>query len=133
MNDLNAIERRRKQWIAAVNTGSVDDYLVLLTDDVVWFPPDQPAVRGKDGFREWIAPFMEAYDYDFWLTQPAVTVAGGWAVERGAFESTMTSTADGQSASHSGRYLVLWRRTPDDLWYIERYLDETQIPNSVVP
>lgn len=133
MNDLNAIERRRAQWIAAVNAGSVDDYLDLLTEDVVWFPPDHPAVRGKNGFREWITPFVEAYDYDFSLGQPVVTVAGEWAIERGAFESTMTSTADGQSASHSGGYLVLWRRAPDDIWYIERYLDETQIPDSDVP
>jgi len=129
-DDANAIKRRRQQWVAAVNAGDVNRYLDLLAEDVVWLPPGQPAVSGRDAFAAWVDPFFQRYHYEFVLKAPKVTVAGDWAVERGAFETTMTSKADGQSDSHEGTYLVLWRRAAGDVWRIERYIDETQVPRS---
>jgi uncharacterized protein (TIGR02246 family) len=124
-SDLRAIERQRHHWIAAVNARDVDRYLDLLTDDIVWLPPGAAALSGKAAFGAWVQPFFERFDYEFALTDPDVRVAGGWAVERGAFQTQMRSLSDGQSGHHGGRYLVLWRTDADDMWRIERYIDET--------
>lgn len=125
--DLEAIEQQRKQWIAAVNARDVDRYLELLTEDIVWFPPRQPALSGRGAFRSWVQPFFERFYYEFDLTNPVVQLAGDWAVERGNFQTRMRSMDDGQSGQHDGKYLVLWRRESDGRWRIERYIDESAL------
>jgi ketosteroid isomerase-like protein len=37
--DVEAVGRRRQDWIAAVNLRDVDACLDLLTEDVIWIPP----------------------------------------------------------------------------------------------
>ncbi len=127
-DERHEIDLRRRQWVAAVNGADISEYLDLLTDDIVWFPPGQPALSGKEAFETWVGPFMDSFTYQFVIKDPRVTPAGDWAVERGAFETTMTAKSDGKSGSHAGTYLVVWRRTDDGIWRIERYLDEVQIP-----
>lgn len=127
-DDSEAIRQSRSKWVSAVNTGEISDYLALLTEDIVWFPPGQSALHGKEAFADWVTPFMQAYDYRFQITQPRVTIAGEWALERGSFESIMTSRSEGRSGRHSGTYLVIWRKMLDGAWQIERYVDETQLP-----
>lgn len=126
--DRTAIDERRRQWIDAVNAGSVEEYVDLLTEDVVWFPPGEAALHGREAFEDWVAPFMARYEYEFAIEGPEVTMAGGWAVERGQFETTLVSREEGETMSHSGTYLVLWRRDANDRWSIERYVDASQIP-----
>ena len=128
VDETEAIKQSRLKWVAAVNTGEIADYLALLTEDVVWFPPGQPAFSGKEAFVDWVKPFMQAYDYTFEIREPQVTIAGQWAIERGTFQSIMTSRSDGRSGVHSGTYLVIWRKTSDGAWRIERYVDEAQVP-----
>ncbi|HUF11339.1 MAG TPA: SgcJ/EcaC family oxidoreductase [Rhodothermales bacterium] len=124
-NDRESIERRRQEWITAVNARDVDGYLELLTGDVVWIPPGQSAVSGKQAFASWVRPFFERFNYEFVITEPELQLAGNWAVERGAFETKMTSLNDGQTGQHAGAYLVLWRKQGDGVWRIERYVDDT--------
>jgi len=129
-SDLEAIEHRRKQWSAAVNERDVDGYLELLTEDIVWLPPGQPALSGKEAFESWVRPFFERFSYEFVIGEAEVRMAGDWAVERGTFQTKMRSLDDGQVGRHGGTYLVLWRRDIDDTWRIERYIDETQASDS---
>jgi len=123
-----AIEKHRRAWVAAVNARDIDAYLDVLAPDVVWLPPGQSAVEGHDSFRDWVKPFFESYEYRFSIHDPVVTVAGLFAVERGRFETKMTSTKSGDTMSHAGTYVVLWRHEPDDCWVIERYIDGAMIP-----
>lgn len=125
LTDLQAIAHRRQEWIAAVNARDVARYLELLTPDIVWLPPGQPALSGRRAFESWVRPFFEQFAYEFDITEPDVRIAGDWAVERGAFQTRMKALDDGRSGQHEGRYLVIWRRASDNSWRIERYVDET--------
>lgn len=126
MGDLEMIENRRRAWSAAVNARDIGGYLDLLTEDVVWFPPGQPAFRGKEAFEAWLRPFFDRFRYRFAIEDPLVQLAGAWAVERGTFRSEMVSLSDGETMQHGGRYLVIWRKDQDAVWRIERYLDVTE-------
>lgn len=61
VEDLEAIRRQRGRWIAAVNARNVERYLDLLTEDVVWLPPGQAALSGRDAFGSWVQPFFERF------------------------------------------------------------------------
>lgn len=123
--DLHPIAERRQQWIDAVNARDVDRYIELLTEDIVWLPPGQPALSGRPAFAAWVRPFFERFGYEFGITEPTVRPAGKWAVERGTFQTRMTPLKGGEVGFHTGAYLALWRKEADDTWRIERYIDET--------
>lgn len=115
----------RQAWIEAVNRTDLDAYADVVCDDVVWIPPGQDAVQGRATFRDWLAPFFEAYAYAFDVDDAEVRMAGAWAVETGEFRSRMTSRATGEMLEHAGRFVLLWRREDDGRWRIERYVDVT--------
>ncbi len=127
MNDTDAIDGRRQEWVAVVNARDPAGYAALFTPDGVWVPPGQPAVRGREAIHTWLRPFFEQFDYDFSMTDSQLRVAGDWAVECGKFTSNLRPRSGGELSSHSGSYVVLWRRELDERWYIERYMDVTDL------
>lgn len=112
--------------MAAVNARSPDAYLDVLTEDIVWIPPGQPAIAGHDAMRAWMTPFFERFDYDFSAEPAGVRVAGDRAIERGRFTSRLREGGGGWM-THGGDYVILWRRGADGGWRIERYLDVTDL------
>jgi len=129
-HELEALNQRRQEWIAVVNAGAVDQYAALLTPDAVWLPPGHPAINGQATIHRWLHPFFATFRYQYTLAPERIRLAGNWAVEHGSFTSTITPKAGGERMQHHGRYIVLWRREPDDTWYIERYIDDTAEPAS---
>ena len=121
----NGLADSRREWIAAVDGTDLDAYADLVCEDVVWMPPGGEPVHGRDAFREWCAPFFEAYAYEFEVDDATVRAAGGRAVETGTFRSRMTSRSAGETMEHVGRFVILWRRDEDGTWRIERYADLT--------
>ncbi|MDX1660793.1 MAG: nuclear transport factor 2 family protein [Gemmatimonadota bacterium] len=119
-----AIDARRSEWIAAVESGDSARYAALLAPDATWVPPSGDAIVGRDAFRRWVDPFFERFDYAMDLDPETVRPAGEWAVETGRFVSRMTPREGGETAVHEGRYLVLWRHDPKG-WRIDRYVDVT--------
>jgi len=122
MSDRVAIELRRQQWIDVTTAGDAAGCVELLTEDGVWFPPGMAALRGREPIRDWMAPFFELYEYEFTVLKSQLGLAGDWALDRGMFTSILTSRYDGRQTSHSGEYLISWRRESDGQWYIERYI-----------
>lgn len=121
---IDAIDAGREAWIAAVESGDADGYAALLSPDAVWIPPAGDPIVGRDAFRDWVAPFLEGFEYSMDLAPETVRVGPDHAVEAGRFVSRMTPVAGGETAVHEGRYVVLWRRGPS-AWSIERYADVT--------
>ena len=116
------VDDRRREWIAVVNNGSLDDYADLVAEDVVWLPPAGPALTSRRAFREWLEPFFTRYDYEFSVEPSEVRVFESWCAEVGRFRSVL-STGGGDPQEHAGNYFVLWRLDADGTWRIERYVD----------
>lgn len=116
------LDERRREWIAAVNSRSLDEYADLVTDDVVWLPPAGAALTSRKAFRRWLEPFFTRYDYEFSLDPSEVRAFDGWCAEVGRFR-TVLSTERGDPQEHTGHYFVLWRLDADRIWRIERYVD----------
>lgn len=124
VDEYKIIEHRRKEWIGAVNACDVERYLELLTEDVLWFPPGQPAFQGKDAFESWISRFFERFRYRFSINRPKLQLSGFWALERAAYNTKMRSVANGKRMEHSGKYLLVWRKDQDGIWRIDCYIGE---------
>ncbi len=122
-HQVEQIRRMRREWVHTVNSGDLDRYTEMLTQDAVWIPPGQPAVEGRKAIREWLEPIFRDYRYDFALKGSRVQVAGDWAVERGVFDSSLQRRQGGDLQHQTGTYIVLWRQSETGEWRIERYID----------
>lgn len=119
----SGIAARRRRWQEVVNEGDVDAYADLVTEDVVWLPPGGSPIQGRNAFRLWLEPFFARYAYRFAVEPARSRTWDGWCAEHGRFVSVLQEKSGGAEAEHGGSYFVLWRREPDDLWRIERYVD----------
>lgn len=108
------------QGARALNTGDMNAYLAILTDDAVFLPPDERARTGEE-LRGWLSAFLEEFTveglrYD---TQEAV-VAGDLAYQWYAFSWTVTPKAGGKPMLAQGKGIHILRRGPGGCWKLAR-------------
>ena len=105
---------------------AIDRLKYILTDEAGMIPPGMPALNRKNAIVEWIDPFFETDNYEFWNDELEVKGAGDWAVEHASFTSRLIHKDDyGSVSEHHGKYIIIWRWEKDNKWRIERYLDNS--------
>lgn len=122
-----AFKERHQEWIRVVNNGDIEGYSEILTKDAVWIPPRSEPIEGRDAFKNWLTPFVKEYSYQFEISEQRIHITGNRALERASFTSTMTPRSGGDSMTHSGTFTALWIKDKDNMWYIERYIDDTNL------
>ena len=114
---------RRREWMDVVNRGALEDYVDLMTEDVVWLPPAGEPILGREAFRAWLEPFLARYAYGFSVEPVQRRSWEGWCAELGRFRARLSEGPRDKGREHGGPYFVLWRREGDGAWRIERYVD----------
>ena len=127
MNDQSGIDASRQEWIGATNAADPERCVATMDTDIVWFPPGMEPLEGRQAVHEWMVPFFQRFEYDFSVADVQLRLAGEWAVERGTYTSRLTSREDAKTSSHTGRYLLIWHRETDGRWYMDRYVDITDM------
>lgn len=130
MSIPESLRKQHEKWVKVVNDGNIDAYANLLTKDAIWIPPGQQPIIGREAFRQWLSPFFEKFSYEFSITEEQFIITGNWTYERAKFSSKMTPNSSGKPMTHSGTFAVFWHQNKDKNWYIERYIDDTDLQNS---
>jgi ketosteroid isomerase-like protein len=98
-------------YVAAINTNDLDSLLAMLTEDVVYLAPNEPALVGKAAVRPWAAEYLKEFNIHWEKTSLEFVVAGEWAFERYSYTSTDTphrhSTGGGASVEDLGKGLSI--------------------------
>lgn len=115
-DDIAAINELREKEIIAAETGNVDSLLALRTDDFVAMPPNQPAVKGKEAVREFLAGIHEQTDTELEFISEEIIISGDWAYDRGILKGTVIAENDGESVNFEGTYLFILNRQVDNSW-----------------
>jgi uncharacterized protein (TIGR02246 family) len=119
-DDLAAIASVLQEHVDAVNAGDVDSLLAGMTDDVVYLPPDQPLLRGKEQLRALMTPAYEQLDAQISMRAEETVVAGDWAWEWGHLSGSMRPKAGGQATELDGKYFYVYQRPGAGSWRIAR-------------
>lgn len=125
--ELKAIRIRRQEWIDAINNNDLDKVSDLLSDDAVWMPPGMPALQGKGSIIEWMKPSFESFKHEYSITDIRIKGAGNWAVEQANFVSKLWPEDGGDATEHRGSYIMIWRWEKNNVWRIERYVDNSEV------
>ena len=111
--DIAQIQGITDEWVRVSLARDWDGLIALLTDDVVFLPPDAPSVVGKPAARA----FLEAFPTITAFT--ATVIAGEGQPElawvRGSFRMTI-EPAPGHSVSAIGKFSATYRKRADGGW-----------------
>jgi len=110
-DDVAAIRGTIEPWTNACVRRDWDRLLSMCTDDVVFLPPNEPAVEGG-GVRAWLDNFPTIIAMS--LDMERVEGAGQLACVRGWVK--MTLEISGQQLAFDGKYIDVLRKQPDGMW-----------------
>ena len=110
------LDRIRRETEAAENDGSVDRMRVHMAEDVVMMAPNMPPVTGATNVAQAMRGFFDAFDVQIQYTSEEIVGTGDWAFDRGTYRHTLTPRGGGVALKEAGKYLWLYRRTPDGSW-----------------
>jgi uncharacterized protein (TIGR02246 family) len=128
--DRAAIDRGHEAFLAGMRANDCNALLPLLTEDVVFAPPNTPTASGLDGVRQWCEPiFKQVKTTAVTVSDRDVVLAGDWAIEHGNFDWTVAPIAGGPEQREQGRFVAVYRRQPDGTWKLTRDIWNSSLPN----
>lgn len=111
--DLTTLRGLVEEWVRTCLDANWDKLLTLLTDDVVFLPPNEPIVHGKTAIRSWFerSPAIKT----FAATLEDAEGRGDLANARGTF-SLNVEPSPGQRIQMTGKWLALYRKQANGSW-----------------
>ena len=125
--ELKKIRQQRLEWIDAVNSNDLSRIGEILSASVVWIPSSMPALNGREAILEWMKPSFDGFDHQYRIDNIRIKGAGNWAFEQADFTSTLTPKEGGGPVENTGSYILIWRWEDDNVWRIERYVDNSEV------
>jgi ketosteroid isomerase-like protein len=108
--------------------------LSLVTDDVVFLPPNAPAINGRRAVEAMYRAFFAQFSK---VEQMAVTeeleIAGEWAYAWGSESLTLTPQAGGPPVVLAGKGMTILRRQKDGAWKFARGINNLAMQTTNTP
>ena len=112
--DVEAIKSLSDEIMKAYNEGDLEALTAIVAEDVVFMPPGEPALIGKEAMRNWHD--FDKISIDVNITVEEVQVLGDWAFMRDIWIGTVTQKESGEKFELNNKSLILLRRQPDGTW-----------------
>ncbi len=115
------VDSAADRLLTALRANDADSFMVLLTDDVVLMPPNEPSLKGKAAVRAWYDQFLtQLRTSNLTITDREVFIGGEWATELATFEWVLAPVGGGPAITDRGSYVQVWHRQPDGRWLFAR-------------
>ena len=128
--DVIAIEKVLNQYAVAVNTGDLELYLSLHTDDVVKMPPNAPATFGKEELRANMEPLFDDFTCEMTINGEETQVDGDLGYSWCTYTLSITPKAGGETiiAEPDGKALGIYKRQADGSWKLSHDCYNSSVP-----
>jgi ketosteroid isomerase-like protein len=103
------------EWVRLGLEGAWDRLMDLMTEDIVFLPPDEPIIEGKSAIRAWFDQFPPIKAYTHQLADVDGREDFAWA--RGIFTVTV-EPEPGKLQSMKGKVVITSRRQSDGSWLV---------------
>jgi uncharacterized protein (TIGR02246 family) len=119
-NDEQAIRDLIEAWLRATREGDVDAVLELMTQDVVFMVPGQPAMHGREAFAQRLRALLSTHAIESSGEIEEVCVAGDLAYCRTKLAVTVISKHGATPMQRTGHTLSILRKAADGRWQVTR-------------
>ncbi len=128
---FKAIEQRSNEFAKVVSSGDAVAAAQFYTEDGVFIAPGGVPQKGRVAISSDMARGFKNGPPKFELTTKTVEQTGDQVVETGTWKQTIRGP-QGQRASITGQYLVVWQKGPGGDWLMDYdfiNLDPPEVPN----
>jgi ketosteroid isomerase-like protein len=112
-DDLTALHDLKEEWVKCCLNADWQGLGALLTDHVVFLPPDQPMVEGKEAVLAWLRAFPPMTGFSTIVEEADGRADFAWA--RGAFTMTV-EPVPGQRVTMKGKWSATYLKQDDGRW-----------------
>lgn len=123
--DKAAIQALSDSFGTAMKAGDWDTLASAYAEDAIMYPPDAPAVTGREAIKKSFSEFPPVKDFVAEIHE--VEGYGDLAYLRGSAVLTIT-LPDGKEAKESGKYIEIYRKQPDGKWLMVRDIYNMDAP-----
>jgi ketosteroid isomerase-like protein len=119
-----ALREADEQWSKVAGAKDLDKTVSFYADGAVVLPPNQAAVKTKDGIRNLWKEFLDSLTDISWKTTHAETAkSGDMGYLVGTYELTMK---DG--TKDRGKYCEVWKKQADGKWKVATDMFSSDLP-----
>lgn len=111
-HDINSIRKELEHHNEAMKRRNFDQVMSMYTDDVLFMPPDEPPIEGKQAARRWLEGWPTILDFDSKMVEAEGSEE--LACAHGVF--SMKVEEEGTPVLKRGKWLASFRRQPDNTW-----------------
>jgi len=115
---MEAIRTITKHVVEAMNCGDVKAFFDVVSEDAVFFPPNEPAKCCAE-LREFMSEFLDQYTVHFdRYVDEEIEVAGELVVNHYSYRWTVATKAGGESQTAGGHGIRILKQQSDATWKI---------------
>jgi len=120
MNDEQAIRALVAAWTQATLAGDVERILPLMAEDVEFYVPGQPVMRGRDAFESGVRAVLASHRVESHAEVQQVEVCGtlAWCTTR--LKVAITPLAGGDTMHKAGYVMSVFRKNGAGQWQLAR-------------
>lgn len=116
-SDRQAIRNLEQRWLAEERAGHGDAVLEHCTDDVVWMPPNEHALRGKAAVRAWLVePFVRIEELE--VRNVRIEGDGGVAYKVADYQTRYVPDGSMHPVTSAGSHVWVLCRGADRQWRV---------------
>ena len=116
------IENAAARFWSAHEGGDADSITAMLTEDVFVMIPNADDLRGRDAVKQALTQMFSAMTVtQFTILSREIELCDSTAYELATYSETL-NFKDQPPQPVRGRYLIVWKRQPDQSWLVHRNL-----------
>ena len=133
--DIAAIEDALNQYALALNTGDLELWLSLHTDDIVKMGPGAPAIFGIEELRAHNESGFDNFIFEMTIYPEETQVSGDLGYNWCTYTVSMTPKAGGETiiAEPDGKALGIYKRHADGSWKLSHDCYNSNVPPTPPP
>jgi uncharacterized protein (TIGR02246 family) len=120
MSDQQAIRDLVAEWTRATSAGQVERILPLMAEDVEFYVPQQPVMRGRAAFETGLRAVLAAHRIESHAEVEQVEVGGAIAYCVTQLRVEITPLAGGDTMRKAGRVMSVFRKNAAGQWQLAR-------------
>lgn len=115
---MEAICSVTRHVVEAMNCGDVEAFFDVVSEDAVFFPPNEPAKSGAE-LREFMSEFLDQFTVHFdRYVDEEIEVVGELAVNHYSYRWTVATKSDGEPGTWEGHGIRILKRQTCGAWKI---------------
>ena len=115
---MEAIRSITKHVVEAMNRGDVEAFFDVVSEDAVFFPPNELAKSGE-ALREFMAGFLDQYTvhFDRYIDEE-IEIAGELAINHYSYRWTVAAKTGGEPQTAEGHGIRILKQQTGTTWKI---------------